>query len=78
MHCVPSCHEVFSDFNGKTFPNSQVVQGVSGIMGLTCSKEKREHFLDSIEMDYLSCLSLSWNVLEDGEYCFDQAIHTKL
>ena len=63
-----SCHEVFADFNGNTSLSSQVVQGVSGIVGMTCSKEERDHLFDSIEMDSPICLSLSSNVLEDGEY----------
>ena len=75
MHCVLSCHEVFADFNGKNFHSSQVVQGVSGIMGMACSKEERGHLFDSIEMECPICLSLSSNILEDGEYWFDQAIH---
>ena len=78
MHCVLSCHEVFADFNWKTFHSSQVVQGVSGIMGMTCSKKERDHLFDSVEMECLICLSLSSNVLEDNEDWFDQAIHPKL
>ena len=38
---VFSCHEVFADFNGNTLHSSQVVHGVSGIMGMTCRKEER-------------------------------------
>ena len=76
--CVVSCHEVFADFNGKTLHSSQVVQGVSGIMGLTCSKEERDRLFDSIEMECPICLSPSSNVLEDGEDWFDQAIHPTL
>ena len=75
---VLSWHEVFADFNRKTFHRSQVVQGVSGIMGMTCSKEERDHLFDSIEMEWPICLSLSSNVLEDDEDWFDQAIHPKL
>ena len=75
---VFSWHEVFADFNRKTFRRSQVVQGVSGIMGMTCSKEERDHLLDSIEMEWPICLSFSSNVLEDDEDWFDQAIHPKL
>ena len=78
MHCVLSCHKVFADFSGKTFHSSQVVQGVSGIMGMTCSKEERDHLFDSIEIECQICLSLSSNVLDDGEDWFDQAIHPKL
>ena len=72
---VVSCHEVFADFNGKTFHSSHVVQGVSGTMGMSCSKEERDHLFDSIEMECRICLSLSSNELEDGEDWFDQAIH---
>ena len=73
-----SCHEVFADFNRKTFHSSHVVQGVSGIVGMNCSKEESDHILDSIEMECRICLSLSSNVLEDGEDWFDQAIHPTL
>ena len=75
---VLSWHEVFADFNRMTFHRSQVVQCVSGIMGMTCSKEERGHLFDSIEMEWPICLSLSSNVLEDDEDWFDQAIHPKL
>ena len=47
-------------------------------MGMTCSKEERDHLFDSIEMEWPICLSLSSNVLEDDEDWFDQAIHPKL
>ena len=72
-----SCREVFADFSGKTFHSSQVVQCVSGIMGMTCNKEERAHLSDSIEMECPICLSLSSIVLEGGEDGFDQAIHPK-
>ena len=49
MHCVFSCHEVFADFNWKTFHSSQVVQCVSGIMGMTSSKEEREYLFNSVQ-----------------------------
>ena len=75
---VVSCQEVFADFNGNTLHSSQVVHVVSGIMGMTCSKEERDHLFDSIEMECRICLSLSSNVLDDGEDWFDQAIHPKL
>ena len=75
MHCVLSCHEVFADLNGKNFHSAQGVEGVSGIMGMTYRKEERGHLFDSIEMECPICLSLSSNVLEDGEDGFDQAIH---
>ena len=75
---VVSCHEVFADFNGKTLHSSQVVHGVTGIICMTCSIEERGHFFDSIEMECPICISLSSNVLEDGEDWFDQAIHPKL
>ena len=45
------CQEVFADYNGKTFHSSHVVQGVSGVMGMSCSKEERDHLFDSIEME---------------------------
>ena len=73
-----SCHEVFADFNGKTFHSLHVLHGVSGIMGMSCSKEERSHLFDSIEMECRIGLSLSSNVLEDGEDWFDQAIHPTL
>ena len=73
-----SCHDVFVDFNGKTFHSSHVVQGVSGIMGMSCSKEERDNLFDSIEMECLICLSLSSNVLEDGGDWFYQTIHPML
>ena len=73
-----SCHEVFAEVNGKTFHSSHVIQGVSGIMGMSCSKEERDNLFESIEMECRICLSLSSNVLEDGEDWFDQAIHPTL
>ena len=78
MLSVLSFHEVFADFNGKTFHSSQIVQGVSGIMGMICSKEERDHLFDSIEMECPICLSLSLNKPEVGEDWLDQAIHPKL
>ena len=69
---------MFADFDGKTFHSSHVVHGVSGIIGMSGSKEERDHIFDSIEMECRICLSLSSNVLEDGEDWFDQAIHPPL
>ena len=75
---VVYCHELCAYFNGKTLHSSQVVHGVSGIMGMTCSKEERGHLFDIIEMECPICLSLSSNILEEGEDWFDQATHPNL